>query len=168
VVDTPLSTRNFTDLLGYSAGANSNVNNATALGKGGDQIAVNGAANTQNNFLQDGVSVVDMVGSNSFAIISEKYRARILTPSKNSNSRMYGNEAPNPPEVRTRRTNRSFGAGTRKTRFRICEQHRGNEVTQTTRSQLIRSLNGSWLFATGEQARHCLKLGRVFSAWPNS
>jgi Carboxypeptidase regulatory-like domain/TonB-dependent Receptor Plug Domain len=66
VVDLPLSTRNFTNLLGYSAGANSNVNNATVLGEGADQIAVNGAATTQNNFLQDGVSVVDMAGSNDF------------------------------------------------------------------------------------------------------
>jgi hypothetical protein len=66
MLDIPLSTRNFTNLLGYSAGANSNVNNAMLLGEGADQIAVNGAAITQNNFLEDGVSVVDMAGSNDF------------------------------------------------------------------------------------------------------
>ena len=66
MVDIPLSTRNFTNLLGYSAGANANVNNAMLLGEGADQIAVNGAAITQNNFLQDGVTVVDMAGSNDF------------------------------------------------------------------------------------------------------
>jgi hypothetical protein len=53
----PLSTRNYTNLLSMSAGANANVNNATALGRGGTEIAVNGAMQSQNSYLMDGVNV---------------------------------------------------------------------------------------------------------------
>ncbi len=53
----PLNTRNYTNLLGLSAGANANVQNATALGRGGTEIAVNGAMQSQNSYLMDGVNV---------------------------------------------------------------------------------------------------------------
>ncbi len=55
----PLNTRNYTNLLGLSAGANASVNNATGLGKGAMEIAVNGASTAQNTFQMDGVSIVN-------------------------------------------------------------------------------------------------------------
>jgi len=57
--DIPLTTRNYTNLLGLSAGANASVNNASSLGRGGMEIAVNGASSAQNTFQMDGVSVVN-------------------------------------------------------------------------------------------------------------
>ena len=59
VSNLPLTTRNYTNLLGLSAGANTSVNNATALGKGLQDIAVNGAPALSNNFQMDGASVVN-------------------------------------------------------------------------------------------------------------
>ena len=53
----PLTTRNYTNLLGLSAGANSSVFNATTLGKGTTDIAVNGNSTKQNNVSMDGVSI---------------------------------------------------------------------------------------------------------------
>jgi hypothetical protein len=53
----PLSTRNFTNLLAMSAGANAGVANSTTLGKSATGIAVNGADIGQNTYLQDGVAV---------------------------------------------------------------------------------------------------------------
>ncbi|MGD0966079.1 MAG: carboxypeptidase-like regulatory domain-containing protein [Candidatus Acidiferrales bacterium] len=55
----PLTTRNYTNLLGLSAGANASVFNATALGKGTTDIAVNGASTYQNGISMDGVSIVN-------------------------------------------------------------------------------------------------------------
>lgn len=52
----PLTTRNYTNLLGLSAGAVASVNNATGFGKGGMEIATNGGMQNQNNFAIDGVS----------------------------------------------------------------------------------------------------------------
>ena len=54
----PLNTRNYTNILALSAGANASVNNATALGKGSQNIAVNGATQSQNNFMMDGASIM--------------------------------------------------------------------------------------------------------------
>ena len=59
VVALPLTTRNYTNILGLSAGANASVNNATGLGRGGMEIAVNGASTAQNTFQMDGVSIVN-------------------------------------------------------------------------------------------------------------
>jgi len=53
----PLTTRNFTNLLGLSAGANTSVFNATQLGKGTTDIAVNGASLGQNGTSMDGVAI---------------------------------------------------------------------------------------------------------------
>ena len=53
----PLTSRNFTNLLGLSAGANTSVFNATGLGKGTTDIAVNGAGIGQNDVSMDGVSI---------------------------------------------------------------------------------------------------------------
>jgi hypothetical protein len=53
----PLTTRNYTNLLGLSAGAIGSVNNASGFGKGGMEIATNGGTQSQNNFQMDGVSM---------------------------------------------------------------------------------------------------------------
>jgi len=57
MTELPLNTRNYTNLLAMTAGANTNVNNATTIGKGSTNIAVNGGGTAQNTYLQDGVSV---------------------------------------------------------------------------------------------------------------
>jgi hypothetical protein len=61
----PLNTRNFTNLLGLSAGANASVSAASALGRGGMEIAVNGSSTAQNDYLMDGVSVMNNGNSGS-------------------------------------------------------------------------------------------------------
>jgi hypothetical protein len=52
----PLSTRNFTQIVGLSAGVSGNVNNATAIGKATNDYSVNGADPGQNNYQIDGVT----------------------------------------------------------------------------------------------------------------
>ncbi len=66
ITEAPLTTRNYTNLLGLSAGANSSVFNAGNLGKGTTEISVNGATTSQNNYQQDGASIVAWSG-NGFA-----------------------------------------------------------------------------------------------------
>jgi hypothetical protein len=58
-VALPLNTRNYTNILGLSAGANANVFNATTLGKGSTDIAVNGATAGQNGLYMDGISITN-------------------------------------------------------------------------------------------------------------
>jgi hypothetical protein len=59
----PLTTRNYTNLLGLSTGANAAVFNATALGKGTTDIAVNGSSASQNNVQMDGASITNNAAS---------------------------------------------------------------------------------------------------------
>jgi carboxypeptidase family protein/TonB-dependent receptor-like protein len=63
VTETPLTTRNYTNLLGLSSGANSAVFNASTLGKGTTDISVNGSTTSQNNFMQDGAPIVAWTGN---------------------------------------------------------------------------------------------------------
>ncbi|MBS1822090.1 MAG: TonB-dependent receptor [Acidobacteria bacterium] len=73
VVALPLVTRNFTQILGLSAGVNMAVNNAADLGKGGSSSSggysgakiVNGARPYDNNFQMNGVPVNDNLGVGS-------------------------------------------------------------------------------------------------------
>src|SRR5277367_6659711 len=65
VTGLPLSNRNYTQLLTMSAGANSGVNNATQIGKATQDIAVNGADPSQNNYQMDGVSIVNTANTGS-------------------------------------------------------------------------------------------------------
>jgi hypothetical protein len=65
VTELPLNTRNYTNLLTMSAGANSNVTNASLLGKGVTYIATNGAGYAQNNFSQDGIDVTSYLSFNT-------------------------------------------------------------------------------------------------------
>jgi hypothetical protein len=60
VTDLPLANRNYTQIIGLSAGGNSAVTNATSFGKSTLDISVNGNTNLQNNFQMDGVSIGSM------------------------------------------------------------------------------------------------------------
>ena len=65
ITELPLTSRNYTQILGLSAGAVSGVNNGAALGKGTLDMAVNGAGPDQNNFQMDGASIVNAFGAGS-------------------------------------------------------------------------------------------------------
>src|SRR5665213_589564 len=60
--DLPLTTRNYTNLIGLSAGANASVNNASGFGKGGVDTAVNGMMTQDNNYMMDGVAMTSQEG----------------------------------------------------------------------------------------------------------
>ena len=57
VTDLPLASRNYTQIIGLSAGASMGVNNATTFGKGTLDMSVNGNDPGQNNFQMDGVAI---------------------------------------------------------------------------------------------------------------
>ena len=57
VTSLPLTTRNYTQILAFSAGVMVGVNNASTIGNGAVDVAVNGARTAQNNYSMDGVSV---------------------------------------------------------------------------------------------------------------
>jgi hypothetical protein len=59
---TPLTTRNYTNLLGLSAGANVGVYDAANLGRGSQDISVNGSGTAQNNMQMDGASITSFNG----------------------------------------------------------------------------------------------------------
>jgi hypothetical protein len=65
ISDLPLTTRNYTNLLGLSSGASAAVFNASSLGRGSQDIAVNGGSLNQNNYQMDGVSINVASGSGS-------------------------------------------------------------------------------------------------------
>src|SRR2546425_881044 len=54
LTEVPLSTRNYTQALTMSPGVIADVNNAAELGKGTQDVYVNGASNISNNFEMDG------------------------------------------------------------------------------------------------------------------
>src|SRR5277367_6032539 len=55
----PLASQNFQQLLTLSAGAQSNLNNSTQLGRGDVRINVNGQREDNNNYLIEGISATD-------------------------------------------------------------------------------------------------------------
>jgi hypothetical protein len=61
----PLSNRNFTQILGMSAGVNAGVTNATTFGKATTDFSVNGADPGQNNYQMDGVAVNNIANGGS-------------------------------------------------------------------------------------------------------
>ncbi len=65
VTSLPLSSRNYTQILALSAGTNTTANNATALGKGTQNMSVNGNDPGQNNFQMDGVNITNFANSGS-------------------------------------------------------------------------------------------------------
>jgi hypothetical protein len=59
ITTLPLATRNFQQLLTLSAGASSDLNNASQLGRGSVFIHVNGGREDNNNYLIEGISASD-------------------------------------------------------------------------------------------------------------
>lgn len=55
IVNLPLVNRNFTQLLGLTAGTNTDIVDATQLGSGSQEIRANGARSGDNNFMINGV-----------------------------------------------------------------------------------------------------------------
>jgi hypothetical protein len=65
VVELPLSSRNFTQIIGLSTGASAGAGNATSFGKGTIDMAVNGNNPGQNNFQMDGVAINNIANGGS-------------------------------------------------------------------------------------------------------
>jgi hypothetical protein len=65
VVELPLSNRNYTQIVGLSAGVSGAINNATQFGKGTQDYSVNGADPGQNNYQMDGVAINNSANSGS-------------------------------------------------------------------------------------------------------
>jgi hypothetical protein len=55
--EVPLTNRNYTQVLTLSAGVAGDVNNAATLGKGTQDVYVNGASSISNNFHMDGADI---------------------------------------------------------------------------------------------------------------
>ena len=55
IVALPLVNRNYTQILGLTAGTNTDVVDATLLGAGSQEIRANGARSSDNNFMLNGV-----------------------------------------------------------------------------------------------------------------
>src|ERR1700757_560497 len=55
VEELPLVNRNFTEMLGLTAGTNTNIVDATQLGAGSQEIRANGSRSGHNNFMLNGV-----------------------------------------------------------------------------------------------------------------
>jgi hypothetical protein len=55
IVGLPLVDRNYTEILGLTAGTNTDVVDATQLGSGSQEIRANGARSGDNNFMMNGV-----------------------------------------------------------------------------------------------------------------
>jgi hypothetical protein len=53
--ELPLVNRNFTEILGLTAGTNTDIVDATQLGAGSQEIRANGARSSDNNFMLNGV-----------------------------------------------------------------------------------------------------------------
>jgi hypothetical protein len=67
ITNLPLSSRNFTAVLGMSTGVAVDATNGTSYGRGTQNMSVNGASPDKNNFQMDGVSVNNASGNNSAA-----------------------------------------------------------------------------------------------------
>src|SRR6266581_7562296 len=67
ISNLPLVSRNFTAVLGMSAGVAVAATNGTAFGKGTENMSVNGANPEKNNFQMDGVSINNAAGNNEAA-----------------------------------------------------------------------------------------------------
>ena len=65
ISDLPLVTRNFTQIMGLSAGISAPVTNAAALGRGFGSIYSNGQNDISNTFQIDGVTVNDFGGGSA-------------------------------------------------------------------------------------------------------
>jgi len=61
----PLSSRNFTAILGTSTGVAIDVSNGSGYGRGSQNMSVNGAPPEKNNFQMDGVQINNAAGNNN-------------------------------------------------------------------------------------------------------
>jgi len=61
VVDLPLVSRNYTQIVNLSPGVVSNVTTASSVGNGTVDVSANGARQNQNNYSMDGSSIVNYV-----------------------------------------------------------------------------------------------------------
>jgi len=61
VVQLPLVSRNYTQIVNLSPGVVSNVTTASSVGNGTVDVAANGARENQNNYSMDGASIVNYV-----------------------------------------------------------------------------------------------------------
>lgn len=68
IENMPLSTRNFTNLLGANAGTASTIPNASIVGRGSTTVFVNGQRGTMNNLVINGVDANNL-GSNNFGSV---------------------------------------------------------------------------------------------------
>src|SRR5207247_10961902 len=59
VLELPLATQNYQQLLTVSAGAQSELNASAQLGRGNVRIIVNGQREDNNNYLLEGISATD-------------------------------------------------------------------------------------------------------------
>ena len=66
ISNLPLTSRNYTQILGLSAGVSGGLNNGAAFGRGTQNVSVNGSRPEQNNYQMDGVSVVNAVCRHEF------------------------------------------------------------------------------------------------------
>ncbi len=80
VTDIPLTTRNYTNLIGLSAGVNVTVFNAITLGRGSQDVMVNGAGPSQNNYSQDGASINSYAATNRTADSGNNPGMAIVNP----------------------------------------------------------------------------------------
>ena len=69
VAELPLATRNFTQLLALSAGTDIGLADNSGVGRNSQNISVNGARRTQNNFRVNGVDA-NTIGTNSALFIA--------------------------------------------------------------------------------------------------
>src|SRR5882762_3617589 len=67
ITSLPLSSRNFTAVLGMSAGVAVEASNGTSYGRGSQNMSVNGANPEKNNFQMDGVAINNAAGNNEAA-----------------------------------------------------------------------------------------------------
>jgi outer membrane receptor protein involved in Fe transport len=65
IASLPLSTRNFTQVLGMSTGVAGDVGNGAGFGRGSQNMSVNGAAPEKNNYQMDGVAINNAAGNNN-------------------------------------------------------------------------------------------------------
>ena len=65
ITGLPLSNRNYTQILSLSAGASAAVNDARSLGKGTQDMSVNGSSPGSNNFQMDGVAINNVANAGS-------------------------------------------------------------------------------------------------------
>ena len=63
ITSIPLATRNFTQILGTSAGVVGAIMNADNRGTGSDSVSVNGARRGSNNLLVDGVPTTNQLNN---------------------------------------------------------------------------------------------------------